>query len=46
MREPEYCDDCGALVGYYDPTLPEGEKIVITHPCLCFETPHAKRRLA
>ena len=36
-REPEYCDDCGACVGYYDDTLPEGEKIVITNPCRCWE---------
>jgi hypothetical protein len=34
-REPEYCDTCGELVGYYDPSLPEGEKIVITRSCEC-----------
>lgn len=38
-REPEHCDNCGEVVGYYDPSLPEGEKIVITKPCYCWETP-------
>lgn len=33
--EPEFCDDCGELVGYYDPSLPEGEKIVVTTLCEC-----------
>lgn len=35
MREPEFCDDCGERVGYYDSQLPEGEKIVITRKCAC-----------
>lgn len=34
-RERETCDNCGEVVGYYDPTLPEGEKIVITRLCSC-----------
>jgi hypothetical protein len=34
-REPEQCDDCGERVGYYDPSLPEGEKIIITQECEC-----------
>ncbi len=34
-REPEYCDDCGERVGFYDPSMPEGEKIIITRKCEC-----------
>ena len=41
-REPEHCDDCGKVVGYYDPRLPEGEKIVITNPCYCWRTVEGK----
>lgn len=34
--EPEYCDDCGEVVGHYDPSMPEGEKIVLTTTCGCW----------
>jgi len=34
--EPEYCDDCGEIVGHYDPRLPPGEKIVLTRVCSCW----------
>ncbi len=40
-REPENCDSCGERVGYYDPKLPEGEKIVINRDCECVRADRA-----
>ena len=44
--EPEFCDDCGALVGYCDPSLPEGEKIVVTLECRCIRDAREIRKRA
>lgn len=35
ITETEYCDDCGEDIGYYDPRMPEGEKIIVTRDCQC-----------
>lgn len=43
-REPEYCDTCGERVGFYDPKLPEGEKIIITRKCWCVRDDEMIRR--
>lgn len=43
-RELEFCDDCGEQIGYYDPELPEGEKIVITRACSCVREDAARRK--
>lgn len=42
-REIETCDTCGERVGYYDPKLPEGEKIIITRDCECVRLDKADR---
>lgn len=42
-RETERCDTCGEKVGYYDPALPEGEKIIITRDCECVRRDRADR---
>jgi hypothetical protein len=41
LREAETCDTCGEVVGYYDPSLPEGEKIIITRDCECVRADRA-----
>jgi hypothetical protein len=43
-KEPESCDTCGERIGYYDPSLPEGEKVVVTRDCECVRTDNMVRR--